>query len=181
MTSYAHRLVVGVLPTDPEPLRLPRRIAGDVFLNKGYVLGLNGMFLDEEPTTMVCFNETIGAIQPKFKANGVSVVYEWIYGDNESWGRSTLAGQDIWIDLDIERDMQSSAPELLALYVTEPVNNDFEVKILGGKDHSDSEAFMFHVKMMTRMAFQRDLRLALTYDFGPRIEEYLEKNTFSIY
>lgn len=179
-TDYARRLVEAARPDEPEPLRLPRRLMGEVYLTRGNILGLEGFKLIEEPVTVVCYNATLGAIQPKFKAENVSVVYEWVYGENESWGRAVLAPQDLYIDIDVEKDSRASHPELLALYVSEPVDNLFKVTVLGGKDHSDADQIPHHIQLVTKMAFSRDARLTLTYDIAPRVEAFLANSDFSI-
>lgn len=103
VTEYAHRLVKSVAPDEPEALRLPRRLSGDVYLNRGFVFGLDSFKLEDEPVSVVCYNDTVGAIQPKLKSSNVTVVYDWIFGDNESHGKAYLEKQDIWLDIDIER------------------------------------------------------------------------------
>lgn len=96
-------MVEKVRPHEPEPLKLPRRLAGNVYLNRGYVSGLNSFALADEPVSVVCNNDTLGAIQIKMMSPNVSVIYEWVYGDNESWGKASLSRQDIFIDMDIEK------------------------------------------------------------------------------
>jgi len=76
--------------------------------------------------------------------------------------------------------LEAKQPELLTIYVSEPVRNEFQVQVLGGKHHSDAESTKLAVTQVTKMAFSRDIRLALIYDFAPRIEEYLASHTFSI-
>ena len=71
-------------------------------------------------------------------------------------------------------------PEILAIYVSEPVSNDFRIDVLGGKHHSDAESFKLHVQQVAKMAFSRDIRLSLIYDFAPRVEEFLASESFSI-
>ena len=65
--------------------------------------GLSAFALEEEPVSVVCNNDTVGAIQIKMKSQNVTVLYDWIYGDNESWGKATLPRQDIYLDMDIEK------------------------------------------------------------------------------
>lgn len=78
------------------------------------------------------------------------------------------------------QDLNMNYPELLGFYVSQPANTEFEVEVLGGKDHSNAEQITDHIKLMTRMALSRDGRLAITYDISPRIEEYLASNSFSL-
>lgn len=54
-------------------------------------------------STLLLLYQTIGALQLKLKASNVRVSYDWMYGQNEARGKSILAPQDMYIDLDIER------------------------------------------------------------------------------
>lgn len=78
------------------------------------------------------------------------------------------------------KDAKAKQPELLAIYVSEPVNNEFQAQVLGGKHHSDAEVIKLTVQQVAKTAFSRDIRLALIYDFAPRIEEFLGAHAFSI-
>lgn len=103
LTDYAKAIVKISRPPLQQAVQLPRRLIGDVFLNRGGINGLEGLNLVEDPVTVVCFNETLGAIQIKLKAENMTAVYDWVYGENESWGTARLAPQDLYLDLDIEK------------------------------------------------------------------------------
>lgn len=179
LTSYAKQVAQAARPPMQQSLKLPRRLVGEVFLNRGEINGLEGLALMDEPVTVVCFNSTLGALQLKLRAQNVTVTYDWVFEEEQSWGKATLAPQDIYIDLDIEKSLDAE-PSLIAFYVSEPLDQLFNVTVQGGKEHSDAEQFREHIMVVTKMAFSRDARLALTYDIGPRIEDFLAISTFSI-
>lgn len=40
---------------------------------------------------------------PKFTLDNVTFVYDWVYGDDESWGKAKTSSQKVYINIDIEQ------------------------------------------------------------------------------
>lgn len=84
-------------------IRLPRRLLGDVYLKRGFIYGLETVKLLEEPVLLICHNKSLGAVQPKLVLENVTFAYDWVYGDDESWGTAVTPTQRMYIDIDIEQ------------------------------------------------------------------------------
>lgn len=101
--NYVLKLTKLLMPNSSEPIRLPRRMLGDVYLKQGYIYGLDSLRLNDDSVLLICYNDSVGAIQPKFTLDNVTFVYDWVYGDDESWGKAKTSSQKVYINIDIEQ------------------------------------------------------------------------------
>lgn len=66
--------------------------------------GMNDLIAIEEPFRIVCYNETVAALQTKMKIEKVKTSYEFTFtGSKEIRGLLRLPLQDFFIDIDVEK------------------------------------------------------------------------------
>ena len=104
--EYVNSLAKLLIRNSSEPVPLPRRMLGNVYLKEGYIYGLDSLKLSDRSVFLICYNDSVGAIQPKFTFDNVTFVYDWVYGNDESWGIAKTSSQKVYIDIDIEQVCQ---------------------------------------------------------------------------
>lgn len=161
-------------------LSLIRRFIAGVHLVRGELIGFDSLELIEEPSRLFCFNETLAALQTKVKASNITTGYEFAFASTpEVRGLITLPMQDFFLDIDLERDLNGKSPELLGLYLSQPIE-EFTVDITKGSENKDIKKITFHVQTITKMIFSRDVRTTLLNDFSPRIESFLSNHDIDL-
>ncbi|RWS27468.1 hypothetical protein B4U80_11142, partial [Leptotrombidium deliense] len=172
-TAYVSQILKEIVSKIPESIRLPRRMLGDIFLKRGTINSFNHLKLGQSPVRLMCFNESAGALQAKFVAENVTFSYDWVYGDDETWGTATVPPQKVYVDLDIQQMFDSELPTLLGLYVSDFTNTKFEVDVAGFKVEHNEDLFKHQVRITTKTALLRDAEVALTMHLTPKLDKYL--------
>ncbi|XP_053200658.1 uncharacterized protein LOC128385770 isoform X2 [Panonychus citri] len=180
-TEWAKQMVGKMGFDDTKPVRLPRRLLGDVYLKRGFINGMDSVSLSQEPVLLICHNDTIGAIQLKLVVENVTFHYDWVYGDDESWGIAKTPAQRLYIDIDIEQSEESKKPVMLGMYITKITNTKFAVEVNGSKDRmSDAFDHRYQVALVTRTFIARDAGLAITMEISPKVTDYLFYNKLEV-
>ncbi|XP_015795091.1 uncharacterized protein LOC107371503 [Tetranychus urticae] len=180
-TDWAKQMVGKMGFDDTKPVRLPRRLLGDVYLKRGFIHGMESVKLSQEPVLLICHNESIGAIQLKLVVENVTFNYDWVYGDDESWGIAKTPPQRMYIDIDIEQSDESKKPVMLGMYITKITNTKFSVEVNGSKDRmSDAFDHRYQVALVTRTFIARDAGLAITMEVSPKVTDFLFYNKLEI-
>ncbi|XP_074593522.1 uncharacterized protein LOC141849200 [Brevipalpus obovatus] len=172
-TPYVHDMVKRIASNENKGIRLPRRLLGDVYLKRGYIYGMESVRLMEEPVLIICHNETLGAIQPKLILENVTFAYDWVYGDDETWGTAITPSQRLYVDIDIEQADDAEKPVMLGLYITKLISTKFNVEINGTRGHNDAFAHQNQVALVTRTFIARDAGSAITSELSPKVSGFL--------